>query len=60
MDVETLIELEVGLYVGYCRLACLRDENEQFYRNLAHRIFYNIQEMRSTGKPVYVGKVTRA
>ena len=58
VDLETLIELEVGMYVNYCRLACQHDEFEQQYRNMAHRLFYHIQEMRSTGQPSILGKVT--
>lgn len=57
-DLDSLIEMEVGMYVNYCRLACLRDEFEGAYRNMAHKIFYHIQEMRSTGQPSILGKVT--
>ena len=57
-DVDELIELEVGLYVHYCRLACRRDEFELMYRKLAHKLFYHIQELRSTGQPSALGQVT--
>lgn len=53
VNVEDLIELEVGMYVDYCRLAANKDEHEQEYRRLARILFYHIQEMRSTGKPSF-------
>lgn len=58
VDVNCLIRVEVDLYVNYCRLASEHDEMEEMYRALAHKIFYHIQEMRSTGKPSVLGIVS--
>lgn len=58
MDVDDLIAVEVNLYVGYCRLACLHDENEQLYRQAAHAIAYHIKEMHETQKVTALSKVS--
>jgi hypothetical protein len=48
--IEELINLEVDLYVQYCRAAAKHDEWEEHNRMVAHTLFYHIQEMRSTGR----------
>jgi hypothetical protein len=46
VTIEDLINLEVDLYVQYCRAAAQHDEWEQYHRMAAHTLFYHIQEMR--------------
>jgi hypothetical protein len=58
-DISAQIDDEVALYVGYCRHASLHDEDEEIYKRMAHKVFYHIQELRSTGKLSILGKVTR-
>lgn len=50
MRIEELINLEVDLYVQYCRAAARHDEWEEYHKMVAHTLFYHIQEMRATGK----------
>lgn len=50
MTLTSLINKEVAMYVEFCRLASQHDAHEQQYRDLAHMLFYHIQEMRSTGQ----------
>jgi hypothetical protein len=57
VSVNELIALEINMYVGYCQKAAEHDENEYLYRKLAHVVFYHIQELRTTGKPTFAGKV---
>lgn len=59
MNVEEAIASEVDLYVGYCQKAADHDQYEQHYKALAHKLFYHIQEMRSTNQGAIFGKVTR-
>jgi hypothetical protein len=59
MNVEEAIASEVDLYVGYCRKAADHDEYEPLYRSIAHKLFYHIQEMRSTKKATMFGRLTR-
>ncbi len=58
MSVEELIDIEVKLYVDFCERAAKHDHLEQFHRKIAHRLFYHIQELRSTRKVVPLGKFT--
>jgi hypothetical protein len=58
MTLDEQIDEEVKLYVGYCELAVKRDEHEQHYRSLAHKIFYHIQELRSTRKKSTLGRLS--
>lgn len=58
MDVDDQIAVEVELYIGYCRLACLHDEKEEIYRQLAHVIAYHIKEMHETQKVTILGRVS--
>ncbi len=58
VDVDDRIAAEVALYVGYCRLACRHDENEELYRQLAHVIAYHIKEMHETQKVTVLGQVS--
>jgi hypothetical protein len=48
MTVDEQIAKEFILYVEYCRKASLHDEFEDGYRAMAHKIFYHIQELKST------------
>ncbi len=58
MSLDEQIAEEVELYVGYCRKINEHDEFEPTYRAMAHKIFYHIQELRSTGKPSPLGQIT--
>lgn len=58
MDVDDQIAVEVKLYIGYCRLACKHDENEDLYRQIAHVIAYHIKEMHETQKVTTLGRVS--
>lgn len=49
-SVDDFVELEVNMYLGCCRLAAKHDDMEGYYRAVAHRIFYHIQELRTTQK----------
>jgi len=55
-DLAQLIDMEVEMYVGYCRLASNHDDLESWYRLMAHAVFMHIQDMRQTGKLSYIGK----
>lgn len=57
MTLEEQISLELDLYVGYCRKAAQHDEFENEHRIMAHKIFYHIQELRSTRKLSSFGKL---
>lgn len=48
MTVDEQISEEVKQYVSYCQKACEHDALEHSYRLLAHKLFYHIQELRST------------
>jgi hypothetical protein len=56
VSVDELIDSEVKMYLGFCNAAAQHDEQEVLYRQLAHVVFYHIQEMRSTGQPTTVRK----
>ena len=57
--VDELIAKEVNMYVVYCRKAAEHDEHEHLYRQLAHAIFYHIEEMRTTGRPSFIKSFTK-
>ena len=59
MTLDEQINEEVVLYVGYCQQAAKHDEFEQQSREIAHKIFYHIQELRSTRKQTPLGIVSR-
>ena len=48
MTVDEQIAEEFVLYIEYCRKASLHDEFESQYRATAHKIFYHLQELKST------------
>lgn len=48
MNMHEQSKKEVEMYLTYCQMAALHNAYEQYYRSLAHRIFYHIQELRST------------
>lgn len=48
MNLQEQIDKEVNMYLTYCQMAAQHNAYEQYYRNLAHMIFYHIQELRST------------
>ncbi len=54
MKVEEVVAKEVAMYVEYCELAAEHEPDEQIYKNLAHVLFYHIQEIRATGKVSYI------
>lgn len=51
-NLEDQINAEVAKYVKLCEIASKHDAtNESEYREMAHVVFYHIQELRSTRKP---------
>jgi hypothetical protein len=56
LTVDNIIAEEVNMYVRYCELAAEHEPDEKLHRQLAHVIFYHIQELRTTGKLGYIPK----
>ncbi len=54
MDVQQLIDTEVHMYVTCCELAARHEQDEIFYRQIAHALFYHIQEMKSTRQVSFI------
>ncbi len=48
---EDQIKAEVAKYVKLCNQAARHDYAEPEFKELAHIVFYHIQELRSTRKP---------
>jgi len=48
LTVDQLIAKDVNLYLQFCNKAALHDEQEMYWRTLAHTAFYYLQELRST------------
>ena len=49
--IDDQIAAEVAKYVKLCRSAAKHNSDQYEYRNMAHIVFYHIQELRSTGVP---------
>ena len=58
MTLEEQISIELIMYLGYCRMAALHDQFEGYHKMMAHKLFYHIQELRSTRKLSVFGKVS--
>jgi hypothetical protein len=51
-NLDDQINAEVNKYVHLCERASRHNPgDEDEYREMAHTVFYHIQELRSTGKP---------
>lgn len=59
MNVDELIAQYVQYYVSLCQLAAQHDEMEHLNKLTAHRVFYHIQELRSTRIPRHLGQFIR-
>jgi hypothetical protein len=49
--IDDQIQSEVAKYVKLCRSAAKHNCNESEYKEMAHTVFYHIQELRSTRTP---------
>lgn len=57
VDLSQQINQEIQLYVNYCRAAARHDEFEEVNKRAAHKLFYHIQEMRTTGQATPLSSV---